>query len=411
MKTIGLLLVFFLFYATVASPNTIIVKKGSALNSLDKALRLATEGDTIIVKPGNYTSFNTLINKSVTVLGENFPVLDARFKEEVITIRANKVTFSGFVLKNSKTGSLRDYAGIRVHQSEFVTISNNRLVNNFFGIYLSDSKHINVLNNRCQGSRDQQNSGNGIHAWQCSNILIRGNTSTGHRDGIYFEFVKKSIIERNRSENNIRYGLHFMFSDDDLYHRNTFRNNGSGVAVMYSKRIRMTGNLFIENWGSSICGLLLKDISKCHITHNQFTRNTTAVYMEGCESIHLSDNNFNNNGWGLRVLANCSNGLFEKNNFYANSFDVTTNGTLNLNVFKNNYWDKYDGYDLNKDGTGDVPYRPVSLYAQLIEQVPQSLMLMRGFMVNILDKVERAVPSLTPESVKDNTPRMKKWVR
>jgi nitrous oxidase accessory protein len=46
-----------------------------------------------------------------------------------------------------------------------------------------------------------------------------------------------------------------------------------------------------------------------------------------------------------------------------------------------------------------------------MEQIPQSVMLMRSFMVNLLDKVERAIPSLTPESVKDINPKMKPWTR
>ena len=44
-----------------------------------------------------------------------------------------------------------------------------------------------------------------------------------------------------------------------------------------------------------------------------------------------------------------------------------TNGSLVLNTFKNNYWDKYEGYDLNKDKIGDIPYRPVSMYSMIIE--------------------------------------------
>ena len=202
-----------------------------------------------------------------------------------------------------------------------------------------------------------------------------------------------------------------MFSDDDQYRKNIFKNNGSGVAVMYSKRILMQQNIFLENWGSSIYGLLLKDITRSRISGNTFTRNTTGIYMEGCEGITVHQNNFMNNGWGIRVLANCVNNSFERNNFKANSFDVTTNGSLSLNDFRKNFWDKYEGYDLNKDGTGDIPYRPISLYAQIIEQMPQSVMLMRSFIVNLLDKVERAIPSLTPESVKDDLPSMKQWAR
>lgn len=383
MKTIVLILCIALSRMASADAKTIIVSAATRIPSLKKAVELASNGDTILVKKGTYISFNTIINKEVTVMGLGYPVLDARLQEEVLTILANHVTFDGFVIKNSKTGAMRDYAGIRLHKVKNVTLSNNRLINNFFGIYLSDSKNIRLINNRISGTFSALNSGNGIHLWQCSNITLKNNYSTGNRDGIYFEFVKKSLIEQNKSEKNFRYGLHFMFSDDNLYHKNTFKNNGSGVAVMYSKRIKMLNNLFLENWGSSIYGLLLKDISLSDIKNNRFVRNTTGMYMEGCEGINTTQNSFNNNGWAIRVLANSENCTFTQNNFYANSFDVTTNGTLNLNHFAKNYWDKYEGYDMDKNGTGDVPYRPISLFAQIIEQIPQSVMLMRSFIVEL----------------------------
>ncbi|HYK77621.1 MAG TPA: nitrous oxide reductase family maturation protein NosD [Daejeonella sp.] len=377
--------------------------------SLKQALEIARNGDTILVKKGNYVSENTIINKEVIVKGEGFPVLDARFREEVVTITADNVVFDGFTIKNSKVGSMRDFAGIRLFQVSNVTVSNNKLVNNYFGIYLSEAHHSKVINNQITGTFKLQNSGNGIHLWQCSGNLIRGNQVTGHRDGIYFEFVKKSRIEHNLTEKNGRYGLHFMFSDDDLYQNNTFKNNASGVAVMYSKRITMVNNLFEDNWGSSIYGLLLKDISDSRITGNRFHRNTSGVYMEGTTRILVEKNDFRNNGWGLRILANCDGSTIRTNNFIGNSFDVTTNGSLNLNHFNENYWDKYEGYDLDKDGTGDIPYRPISLFAQIIEKIPQSVMLMRSFIVNLFDKVEKSIPSITPESVKDEKPKMKPW--
>lgn len=400
---------FYLLGLLALTAKTIVVAPGTSVPSLKGALKLAANGDTVLVKKGVYVSVNTIINKQVTVLGQNYPVLDAQFKDEVVTILSDNVKFDGFTIKNSKTGSMRDFAGIRLYKVQHVIVSNNKLINNFFGIYLSDSKNIKVFNNTSKGTFSQLESGNGIHLWKCNNITIKNNYLTGHRDGIYFEFVKKSLVERNHSEKNFRYGLHFMFSDDDTYLKNTFKNNGSGVAVMYSKRIHMINNTFLENWGSSIYGLLLKDISSSEIKSNTFSRNTTGVYMEGCLGINLTRNNFNNNGWAIRVLANCENGIIKENNFNANSFDVSTNGSLNLNHFENNYWDKYEGYDLNKDGIGDIPYRPISLYAQIIEQIPQSVMLMRSFIVNLLDKVERSIPSVTPESVKDANPRMKPW--
>ncbi|RYZ53300.1 MAG: nitrous oxide reductase family maturation protein NosD, partial [Chitinophagaceae bacterium] len=66
------------------------------------------------------------------------------------------------------------------------------------------------------------------------------------------------------------------------------------------------------------------------------------------------------------------------------------------------------GYDLNRDGIGDVPYHPVSMYSMVIEQNPNAGILMRSFMVTLLDKAEKAIPSLTPENMTDEQPIMKR---
>jgi nitrous oxidase accessory protein len=229
----------------------------------------------------------------------------------------------------------------------------------------------------------------------------------GHRDGIYFEFVTHSLVRRNLSEKNIRYGLHFMFSNDDTYVGNTFQNNGAGVAVMYSKKVTMLHNHFLNNWGPAAYGLLLKEISDSRIEHNRFIKNTVGILMEGTSRIKANYNNFRENGWGAKVAASSMDNTFNRNNFQSNTFDVGTNGSLVLNSFNNNYWDKYDGYDRNRDGVGDVPYHPVSMYSTIIEANPNTLMLLRSFMVTLMEKAEKALPSLTPENLKDEQPLLK----
>jgi nitrous oxidase accessory protein len=238
---------------------------------------------------------------------------------------------------------------------------------------------------------------------------VEGNRVSGHRDGIYFEFVTASEIRDNLSEKNLRYGLHFMFSHDDHYLNNTFRENGAGVAVMYSKNVRMEKNHFEENWGPSAYGILLKDITDSHIRNNTFYKNTVGIHMEGSSRIDIVQNIFRNNGWAVKVQASCDDNVFQVNNFQGNSFDIATNGTMVLNKFHHNYWEKYDGYDLNKDGIGDIPFHPVSMYAMIVEQNPTTLILLRSFMVSLLDKAEKAVPSLTPQALVDEYPMMKPY--
>jgi nitrous oxidase accessory protein len=176
---------------------------------------------------------------------------------------------------------------------------------------------------------------------------------------------------------------------------------------MYTKNVRMENNLFERNWGSSAYGILLKDISDSRIIHNRFIQNTIAIHMEGSSRIEIDKNSFTRNGWGLKVQASCDDNKFHHNNFSGNSFDVATNGMKALNTFYQNYWDRYEGYDLNRDGFGDVPYHPVSMYSMIVEQNPTTLMLMKSFIITLLDKAERAIPSLTPEDLVDTRPMIK----
>jgi len=394
--------------STVLSARTIVVGKDQPIISIRKAIELAKERDTILVQQGIYKEGNIIVNKNIILLGQNYPVLDGEKKFEILTVSGVNITIKGFQLQNCGQSAMNDYASIKLIDSKNIMIEGNRVINSFFGIHVSNSSFVTIRHNTVSGSpTSEQNTGNGIHLWKCNHALIDNNYVTGHRDGIYFEFVTESIIQNNLSEKNIRYGLHFMFSNSDDYLNNTFNNNGAGVAVMYSHKVKMDGNTFEMNWGPSSYGILLKDISDSYIHNNTFYKNSVGIHMEGSSRINAFKNIFKENGWAIKVQASCDDNNFYQNNFYGNSFDIATNGTMMLNKFYNNYWDKYEGYDRNKDGIGDVPYHPVSMYSMIVEQNPNSLILLRSFMVSLLDKAEKAIPSLTPENLTDDKPMIK----
>ena len=408
MKKIIVILISLLLWKGVIA-NIIYVGPLKNLKSIRAALLIANKGDTILVATGTYKEGNLIISKQLTLIGDNYPILDGQNKFEVISIKANKVVIDGFKIYHSGTSNLDDYAGIKIYDSREVVIKNNILDDTYFGIYLQYSRNCVVQNNQLKAyNKGEQQSGNGIHCWKSDSLSIIGNTIDGHRDGIYFEFVTNSLIKRNITINNIRYGLHFMFSNNDIYQSNSFINNGAGVAVMYSNKVSMLNNQFKENWGDAAYGLLLKEISDSYIVGNVFEKNTTGIYLEGASRIKMDHNYFNNNGWAMKIQASCMDIKVAKNNFIGNTFDIGTNGSLVLNTFNNNYWDKYDGYDLNRDKIGDIPYRPVSMYSMIVEQNPPAMMLFRSFITSLLDKTEKLIPSITPENLKDNMPLMHK---
>ncbi len=373
-----------------------------------EAISQAHPGDSILVKKGTYICVNETIAKPLTIIGENFPVFDGHQKDEVLIVNSTDVKICGIEIRNSKRGSMKDYSGLRVFKSRNVNIEDCLFDNTFFGIYLSDSKNVLVKNCKSKGANyGKSDTGNGIHLWKCDSVSIEGNHIEGHRDGVYLEFAKHCYIQNNLCEKNFRYGLHFMFSDDDTYINNTFTNNGTGVAVMYSKGVHMYYNRFENNWGDASYGLLLKDMNNGIILGNVFKNNTVGLTMEGGTNMRFENNDFLNNGYAMKVMANCRLDTFKRNNFSGNTFDASTNGELKENLFENNYWDKYEGYDLNRDAVGDVPYHPVSLYSVLVEQMPYAVMLMRSFAIELLNRAEKSIPSLVPETFVDDKPMMK----
>lgn len=403
--------VLLLFPTLLFSQNLVVDPKGE-IQSLKTAISNANAGDTIFVRSGHYKEGNVLITKSLVIIGEGSPIFDGEGKHEILTIRANDVTISGLKLINTGRGSINDIAAIKVSDSRRVRITGNILSKSFFGIHFSNTTDSWIINNQLQSfATGEHEIGNGIHLWKCHNISIDNNTIEGHRDGIYFEFVTNSFITNNRSEKNLRYGLHFMFSHNDEYRNNSFINNGAGVAVMYTKNVKMYDNIFEHNWGGASYGLLLKDISDSEVINNTFLRNTIGIHLEGVSRTVFDKNNFRENGYAIRLQASSDENVFSQNNFFSNTFDVATNGTMVLNTIDGNYWDKYQGYDLNKDGVGDIPFRPVNIFAMIVERIPSAVLLWRSFLVLLLDRAEKVIPVATPENLKDNAPSMKPYDR
>jgi nitrous oxidase accessory protein len=393
--------------AVPLSARVLWVGASAEFPTVEAALQAARPGDTVRLQPGVYREWGLVVEVPIVLEGNGAAVLDAEGGGEILRVRASGVTIRGLVLRRSGVSFLRDNAAIRLDSVQDCRIERNRLEENFFGIYLARSARCTVQENSILGKAEREASaGNGIHLWYCRDILVRGNTIAGHRDGIYFEFVQRSTVEENHSERNLRYGLHFMFSDSCLYRRNRFRENRAGVAVMYSRFITMEENRFEDNWGSSVFGLLLKDIYRSRIRRNVFVHNTVGMYVEGSDHNVVDSNRFERNGWALRLMASAQRNVFRANSFVANTFDLSTNSTRSFNELRGNYWSRYRGYDLDGDGCGDMPFHPVGLFALLVERFPPVVLFLHSLLVELLELAERVFPVLTPAAIVDPQPLM-----
>lgn len=398
---------FLLYSSFLTSAAVIEVSIKGKVKSIREAVKQASDGDTITVNEGRYAESDIIITKRIVLTGINYPVVDAENKKSIFVIRSPKVVISGFKLRNTPVSYTVEYSAVRIEDSDSCVIVNNDFYNNFFGVYLLGSNHCQVNNNKfISFGKSEAGSGNGVHLWKCNNISINNNRIEGHRDGIYLEFARDCYVSGNYSTNNRRYGMHFMFSNNCTYKNNTFTHNSAGVAVMYTRYVTMTENKFLDNWGTGSYGLLLKEIYESEIEKNLFRNNSVGLYSEGSNKITIRNNTFTRNGWAVRIMANSMDNVFRNNDFLLNTFEVSTNSSQNFNTFENNYWSQYKGYDLNKDGRGDIPHHPVTLYSILIEKNSTALLLLRSFLIEILNFSEKIFPILTPEKLADNSPSM-----
>jgi len=403
------LFIFLLLCCTFIYAKQIEVCKSCTISTIKQAVEIAEDGDEIFIKKGVYKENDIEINKSLTISGEEGTVIDGTNKGSILHITANNFVLRNLKIINVVVSYTKDYAAIKVVRCKNFTIENIVLDEVFFGILIEKSHNGKILNNKISSiAKDEANSGNGIHIWHSSNMEVVGNEVYGMRDGIYFEFVSESKIHNNLSHNNIRYGLHFMFSNNDTYYNNEFKNNGAGVAVMFSKFITMYQNKFTHNWGSASYGLLLKEIYDTQIYNNTFEENTIGIKGEGCNRINYKNNTFIRNGWAIKIAGACYANIFEQNDFMHNSLDLAYNTKVNDNRFENNYWSEYTGYDLDKDGVGDIPYRPVKLFSYIVNATPEALVLLRSLFVDIINFSEKVSPVFTPDDLMDKKPIMKR---
>ncbi len=410
-KTTLFFIIILVSFNTI-SQTTTVCKVGCDFKTIAKAVNEAKNGDSIFIKAGVYKEANIIIyKKSLNIYGEKGTIIDTQNKGYGFSVEATDIKISNLIIKNIKVSYTKEYAGILLFKSYDFILENIKVDKAFFGFLIQKSKNGIIRGNTISGvGLAEADSGNAIHLWYCENIKILNNNVQNMRDGIYLEFGNSSYIANNSSLNNMRYGLHFMFSNDNIYEDNVFDKNGAGVAVMFSKRIKMFRNIFKKNWGTASYGILLKEISDAELKHNIFEDNTIGINADGTNRITFTQNTFKNNGYAIKVHGACYKNIYKQNNFLYNSFDLSYSGKLNDNSFENNFWSNYTGYDLDKNGVGDIPYRPVKLFSYLTNRTPESIVLLRSLFVDIIDFSEKVSPVFTPKNLIDTKPLMKKVI-
>jgi parallel beta-helix repeat protein len=294
MKTILVAFVLVFLSMSMFSTRLVIIVSGSSIHhvypddSIQDAIDSAESGDTIFVYSGTYYE-NLVVNKIVYLFGENREntIIDGIGNSVVVNLTVDDVVLKEFTIRNGDDG-------VDVYESSNVTIQNNLITDNLYGIrlYLSSYNTVsenNVTANQICGiflqySSSNTISGNNITAdnyagvwtqlYSNSNIISGNNIKANNVYGIRLESSSNSTILRNNITNNFYYGISFGYSSDCSIVGNNITNNGYGASFNYSSN---NNSIYRNNIANNLYGIHLYMSSNNTVHHNNFTNNTEQV--------------------------------------------------------------------------------------------------------------------------------------
>lgn len=401
----GVVLLLSLF-STASNLNaaTLTVSENS---SIGETVERATEGDTIVVKGGVHHE-RFVVDKPVTLRGEDGAIIDGDGVGSVITIRAPAVVVRGLTIRNTGDRLSEGDAGIMIKKAKEIIVENNRFEDVLFGVQVRNAPDTVVRNNTFQGKDlEVGRRGDLIRVWYSSGAVVEKNRVFDGRDVVVW--YSKNITVRGNEVRNGRYGIHFMYCDDATIEDNHLVGNSVGVYLMYSYRLQLQKNWVISNRGASGYGIGQKDMYDGLIAHNFVADNRAGMFMDNSTNI-FRHNLIAFNDSGLLALPSARKNRFDRNSFVDNGEQVAIEGqgSLGTNRWTGNYWSDYNGYDADGDGIGDMPYRSEHLFERLTEQHRALRVFTYSPSAQALDFASRLFPVFAPQpKLVDDTPRMR----
>jgi nitrous oxidase accessory protein len=394
----------------------IVVCESCDISSPQAAVDAANPGDRIEVRGGTYPG-GLEIDKPVTLVGVEGPVIDGEGEGTLVHITATDVTIDGFTLRGTGGSHDKEDTAILV-DARRATVTRNHLEDVLFGIYLRKA-HGSIVTDNVVLARpvDQAIRGDGIRIWYSDDVIVENNQASDGRDMILWYSNDARIV--NNEFNRNRYGMHLMFSDNAHIEGNSLNENTIGLYVMYSRKVMIVSNSMSNNAGATGGGLGLKDVDDAYVEGNRFVNNQTGAQVDtsprepGIENYFIA-NVFAFNETGIAFQPAVQHNTLFDNAFIDNGEHVGLMGRGELKGItwavegSGNYWSDYAGYDEDRDGVGDLPYASQQLFETLIGDYPSLRLFAYSPASMAIDFAAEAFPSFRPQvKFEDPHPLMK----
>ena len=422
--------------AAMAAPAALAAPPVAPGEDVQAAVDATEPGGTVELLPGLHRG-PVRLERAVALAGRDGAVLDAGGRGSVVFVTGEGAAVRNLVLRGSGSDHVAMDSGVYLERTaRGALVEGNQIEGNLFGVYVHGAPNAAVRTNRITGRRDARTSerGNGVTVWNAPGARVEGNDVRYGRDGIFVTASRQNVFAGNRFR-DLRFAVHYMYTNDSEVHGNASIGNHVGYAIMYSQRLRVTGNL---SDGDRDNGMLFNyanqsEISGNHVRGRSAFRDETrtpeaaedrehaalatpevdGAHPGKCVFIYNSNRNrfvgnrFEACGIGVHFTAGSEGNTITGNAFIANRTQVKYVGTRHLDWSRDgrgNYWSDNPAFDLDRDGIADAAYRPNNLVDRVLWTAPRAKILLNSPAVQVLRWAQSQFPAILPGGVVDSHP-------
>ena len=329
-------------------------------NPLQKAIDTATPCSTLKLPAGTYKG-NITVNKPLTIIGkEKGVIIQGSGDGSVITITSSHVSIKNLTIRGSGSRMDRIDSGISVKKAKNCEINSCKIIDCLYGIDMDMLSNSIISNNYITSKNfDLALRGNALKMYYSNSNLIENNMIENTRD-VTLNYSNNNIFKANIFKNN-RFATHISLSHNNTFDKNIYLYNSVSIMVMGAKDMKVLNNTIKSSKGAAGIGVVITGVSNFVFEHNILKFNAKAIYIDGQEKAkgmkrYINHNEISYNGEALHFHASIKDNTITHNRIFGNIDDVVKDVEGNFapsNIVEYNYWDRYAGFDRDRDNIGD----------------------------------------------------------
>ncbi len=254
-------------------------------NGLSNSIEIQNSNKYFIIK--NSTLYNSSVGHDFAGISLENVNNSLIFKNNISHNNGHGIrlmsSFNNTILQNIAQNNT--WEGIFLRYSANNTIRNNTVMNNHRGIRISNSVAQNIVeNNYVYGHSSDLTNSVGIGIYFSQNMSITNNNILNNTYGIYLTQSANNTIMGNTINSNKKDGIGMQFSDNDnnkFLNNIIFNNSYSGIWLGRGKKFLVRNNTIMSSnpgitiWGSNNVTILENKIINCSSGIEVFGNNIT----------------------------------------------------------------------------------------------------------------------------------------